>query len=157
MCGASRCSGMLAIWLTPYKRIEGTRVERLVPGTYRITARQNAGALGERQGTAIVDVTYASVRLRRKIVMRPIGTGKSIRGTVTRANGTPIEKVHVYARCKGGGTILDRSAETNANGEFVIADVGKPPCLVALSVPHDEHTRSVRVDKLPARGISLSP
>jgi hypothetical protein len=136
----------------------GRHIERLAPGGYRVAVRANRNQPGERRGTAVVEATYTPRALRIPVVLQPVGTGKSIRGTVKLGAGPPRR---LDAQCFGigGDEPVYRSADIDSSGAFELRDVGPPPCFVEVAgFVHDGDVYGgahVEVKTLPATGIVL--
>jgi len=153
-CDGKPCSGKLSIATSPYRRYDGTTLAHLTPGMYIVHVRSDRGQPTERRGRLVLDVTYATKSQRPTLALQPIGTGKAIRGTASLSGKR--DGVDVYAMCGGDGddeNAVLRSATTDTRGNFVLENVGPPPCIVRLSGAEDG---AVTVDKLPASGLILS-
>jgi hypothetical protein len=54
-CDVAPCTGKIVTGPAPYHVVNGTHLERLAPGTYRIDVRVDGGKTGERRGAITVD------------------------------------------------------------------------------------------------------
>jgi hypothetical protein len=154
-CGKAPCTGKQRIALTQYRWFDGTHLEHLAPGVYTIEATVDFGQPGERRGTATVTVTFAGGAQHATIALKPLGTGKSIKGTAKiLGRTTKTDGVAVRARCEGkGGTPIYRETKTDAAGAYELRDVGAPPCTVEAA--SGRSIEEVKVDKVPADGVTI--
>jgi hypothetical protein len=135
-CDGKPCTGVPRLAISEREWFEGEHLEKLPPGTHTIEAFDDYGKPGERRGTATIDVTYSGLPQRVTVAAKPIGTGKTIRGTAP-------PWAHVYARC-GTGRMIFREATADSKGTFKLDDVGPLPCTLMLG------TQQIKVTALPA-------
>ncbi|MEO8553673.1 MAG: hypothetical protein ABI678_27050, partial [Kofleriaceae bacterium] len=64
-----------AIW-------DGTHLEHVAPGTYRLVVWSDRGSKYERVGSVELEMPFAAVALTSRVVLHATGTGHTIRGTV---------------------------------------------------------------------------
>ncbi len=150
-CGGIPCEGDLRISFGPYRHSQGTRLAHLAPGTYAVRVVRDPGKTTERRGTISLDVTFTTQSQRLELALVPSGTGRSISGRAevagTRTGSGPVR---VRATCGPPAEAVIRHADANDRGEFVLENVGPPPC--AVSIP-SATGNDVVVTKLPATHV----